>query len=458
MVDRLTHFKLTIGFECGVDKSVCPFGHPEYCYKCISTKFKDAHLLINLTDIKEDDTAEKRQEMNYIYIHRKYLDVLNIRHIIILSKTGLPGFNMPVGDHPMDATLLSGFIQANVLFSSTGLTESDSDDKFYNLDERRFYEFQYKHFNILLREGNECRVCLILNENASESLRELLSNFTDIFEDFFKAELIAFEQTCGTEILDPAKELVEKTFDIPMIYPQTLSAQIPPNVIDNLPLVQKGVFEFSKEILADEPYFFIPRVLRSTSRILGVVPKEEIIWNIYQMLRNKIIIPKDLEFKRDEIEEEEEGKKKEYELQRILDFQSAEVDPDRIKKYTPMEAIKKMKSYVKKAETAEKNLVYSQALNDYRCALTFAKEFKMESDIGKIAFKILEVIKLNKEVEIKFASDQAVKAEKKKDYIKALKYLFQMRELLMYDQEAEHEKRLVKIDQRIIKFQNIFKK
>ncbi len=170
----LTHFKLVIGFECGVDKSVCPFGHPEYCNKCISTKFKDARLLINLTDIKEDDTEERRQEMTYIYIQRKYLDVLNIRHIIVLSKGGLPGFNMAVGDYPIDATLLSGFIQANVLFSSEGLTESDEDDKFYNLEESRFYEFQYKHFNILLREGNNCRVCLILNETAADSLRELL--------------------------------------------------------------------------------------------------------------------------------------------------------------------------------------------------------------------------------------------------------------------------------------------
>ena len=452
----MTHFKLTLGFECGVDKSVCPYGYPEYCNKCIATKFKDAHLLINLADIKEEDTKEKRLEMNYIYIHRKYLDVLNIRHIIILSKHGLPGFNMAVGDHPIDATLLSGFIQANVLFSSEGLTESDADNQYYNLDEPRFYEFQYKHFNILLREGKNCRICLILNETAAESLRELLANFTDIFEEIFKAELIVFERTGGTEALDPAKELVEKTFDIPMIYPQTLSTQIPPNVIEKLPLVQKAVFEFGKDILSEEPYFFIPRVLKITSRILGVVSKEELIWSIYQMLRNKIIIPKDLEFQRDKIVEEEEGKK-EYELRKLLDFQSTEVDPKKIRHFTPMEGLMKMKSYMKMAEIAEKNLVYSQALNDYRCALTFAKEFKMETEIGKIAFKILEVIKLNKEVEINFASNQVIKAEKKKDYIKALKYLFQMRELLLYDSEAHNEKRIVKINQRIQKFQNMLR-
>ncbi|GAH95086.1 unnamed protein product, partial [marine sediment metagenome] len=36
-----------------------------------------------------------------------------------------------------------------------------------------------------------------------------------------------------------------------LIYPQTLSAQIPANIIDNFSLIQKAVFEYSNDLLKE---------------------------------------------------------------------------------------------------------------------------------------------------------------------------------------------------------------
>jgi len=457
-VKVLTHFKLKIGFECGVDKSICTLGYPEYCGKCISKKFSEAHFLTEVLDIAEEDREEKRQKMNYRYIWTKYRDILNIRHIIILSKTGIDLFNMPVGDLPIDATLLSGFIQANIIFSSEGLTKSDRMDFGSSLD-TRFYEFQYKHFNILLREGNLSRVALVLDKKASKNLRDLLSNFTAIFEGLYHKHIMAFSVHGNTKVFVPVKELIEKTFEIYMIYPQTLSAQIPPNIIENFTLIQQAVYEFSKDLLKEKSYFFIPNVLNITERILGVKSKEEIIWNIYQMCKNQIIVSKDLEFQRDEIESKEaEIKQRGYEISKIIEFKSAEVDPVKIQALPVDEAKKQMNNWIKRAEVAEKNHIYSDAINNLRCALIYAREFKLNTDIGRIAYKILEVIKLNKLVELKFATEQSKKAESKKDYVRALKYLFQIKDILLFDnRDDNHNKRVTKVGQKIQKLQNLIK-
>jgi hypothetical protein len=452
----MTFFKIVLGFECGVDKTVCALGYPDYCAKCISKKFKNAHLITEIGDVAEQDSVEKRQEMNYRYIWRKYQDILNIRHIIILSKGGLSLFNLPVGDDPINATLLSGFIQANVIFSDEGLTERDKKAELDWMIKERFYEFQYKHFNILLRDGNFSRVCLILDESASENLREFLSNFTEIFEEFYKKDLIEFDKTCSIDPYRSSKDLIEKTFEIYMIYPQTLSAQIPPNVIQNFPLIQRALYEYSKDLMKDNPYFFIPNLLTKTYRTLGVKSKEEIIWNIYQMLREKIILAKEMKFHREEIVlREQEIQEREYEIKTIIEMKDAEDIREESLKLSINEARKKMKLYFKKAEIAEKDAAYEIALTEYKRALQYAREFNLEPDIGKISYKILQVLKSNKLVEIKFASEQANKAEKKKDYITALKYLFQIRNILIGEySDEEYNKKLIKLDQRIDRLQN----
>jgi len=452
----MTYFKIVLGFECGVDKSVCSLGYPDYCAKCISKRFNDAHFLVEIENVNEEDSQEKRKEMNFRYIWRKYQDILNIRHVIILSKTGLAIFNLAVGDEPINANLLSGFIQANILFSDEALTDKDKHPKIEWAIEEKFNEFQYKHFNILLREGEYSRICLILDEKASNNLREFLSNFTEIFEDFYKKDLIEFETTNSINAFQSAKSLIEKTFEIYMIYPQTLSAQIPPSVIENFSLIQKALYDFSRDLLKDNPYFFIPNLLTKTYRTLGVKSKEEIIWNIYQMLRENIFISTEMKFQREEIvQREQEIQEREYEIQKIMEMKDIEEIKEETKDLTISDEKKRMKLYLKKGEIAEKDGAYEAALSEYKKALTYAQEFNLEPTIGKISYKVLQILKLNKEVELNFAAEQANRAEKKKDYITALKYLFQIRDMLIAEQaDEDYNKKIIKLDQRIDRLQN----
>lgn len=455
----MTYFKLVLGYECGVDKSVCPLGYPDYCPRCIFKKFKNAEFIIDKIETLEQDSDIKRQEMNYRYIWKKYKDILNIRHIIILSNNGVPIYNMAVGDFPIDAALLSGFIQANILFSSEKLAISDKKRTSQDTYDRKFYEFQYKDFNILLRNGKFCRICLILDNSASSNLRELLSHFVDIFEKIYGDKLKEFEKTGNLEFFKSIKKLIEKMFEVNLIYPQTLSAQIPPNIVDNFSLIQQAVFEYSNDLLKEKPYFFIPNILDTTARILGTIPREEILWNIYQMLRHNLILSKDLQFQRNELDIRKQKKKeREFEIRKILEKKELIEIVNESTLISIEEAHQKMNFYLKKAEVAKKNSAYQEALNEYEKALVYAKRYNAQAEIGKISFQILEVLRLNKEIELEFAKDQSTKAEKKKDYIKTLKYLFEIKDILTTEFDNENnEKKLIKLNQHIKKIQNLLR-
>ncbi|MFX1347519.1 MAG: hypothetical protein ACFE92_02500 [Promethearchaeota archaeon] len=449
----MTHFKLILGIDCGVDKSRCENGYPDNCFNCLSKRFSEANILINIYDVIEQQSEQKRREMLYKHIWRKYQDILTIRHVIILSKGGVPAFNMAIGDLPIDPSLIAGFIQANVVFSGEELTLIDKINP-----EKNFYEFEYKNFNLLLRVGTLCTTCLILDKRASGNLRDLLSNFTDILEGDYEDDLQEFDKTGDLSILDPVKNLVEKIFEITMIYPLTLSTQIPLNIFENFTPIQIAVYETCKELLKDEDYFFILTLINTTSKLLGVISKEEILWNIYQMIREDVIIWADLEFQRKELESKEEDiQKREYVIQKIMEIKDLDEIIFECQDMNEDVAMKKVKSLLKKGEIAEKDAAYQEALNEYQKALTYAKEFNMETMIGKISFKILEIIKLNEEVEIKFALEQASKSEKRKDYVVALKYLFQIREnLYNQNKDDKRDRQLQRIDSRIKKLQNFF--
>lgn len=452
----MTYFKVIFGLECGVDKSICSFGYPDYCSRCIYKKLTEANFLIENVEAIEQDTDEKKQEMNYINIWRKYKDILNIRHIIILAKKGIPIFNMPVGGRPFDATLLSGFIHANIIFSVGGLPRNVNNEN-SNLDyDRNFYEFNYKDFNILLRNGELCRICLILDNKPSNNLRDLLSKFVEIFEKFYENELKKFEKTGNLDLFNSAKKMIEKNFEINMIYPQALAFQILPNIINNFSIIQKAIFEFSNDLLKEKPYFFIPNLLNTTTRILGKISSEKILWNIYQMIQDGIIISKDLKFQRDELDIKNQNKQvRESEIQKILEKKEIKDVINECKFISFDEALKKIQFYSKKAEIAKKNSAYQEALNEYEKALAYAREFVIEPQAGNISFQILELLKLNQQVELEFIKDQVNKFERKKDYIKVLKYLFEIKDLLNSDLDMDkNEKMLIKVNQRIKKVQS----
>ncbi len=454
----MTYFKLIAGINCGIDKSVCQNGYPDNCFSCLAKKFSDAGFLMDIINVTEQHSEQKRKELLYKNIWDKYNDMVTIRHVIVLTKGGIPALNMNIGDLPINAGLISGFIQANVSFSAQELTILDK----FKL-EKKLYEFDYKNFNVLLYDGKLCRICLILDQKASNSLKELLIDFAGFFEDNYEDELKKVEELCDEDILEPAKKLIEKSFEINMNYPLILSSLIPPNIIENLSLVQKAIYECAKDLLKEDDYFFITYLMVKTSKLLGVVSDEEVLWNIRQLMKNNIILSQGLEFQKQEKQESEtmaqEKQEREDIFQKIKEKRDFEEIVFETHEMSIEEANIKINSLMKKAEITERNAAYQEALDEYQMALNYAKEFNMKKKVDEISSKISGITKLNKEVELKFAIQQASKYELKKDYVFALKYFFQIKDILIDENDdGKHDKQLKKIDRRIEKIQKQFKR
>jgi hypothetical protein len=361
---------------------------------------------------------------------------------------------MNIGDLPIDATLISGFIQANIMFSSKELTMLDK----LKLD-KRLYEFEYKNFHVLLYDGKLCRICLILNKKASDNLRELLADFTDIFEGEYEEKLIEVEELSEMSILEPAKRLIEKSFEIYMNYPLVLSSLIPPSVIENFSLVQKAVYECAKDLLKEDDYFFITYLITTTSKLLGVISDEEILWNIRQLMVEKIIISQDFDFQRQEIETiTKEKQEREVVFQKIKESKDFEEIIFETHGMGIKDAAVKIESLIKKGEIAERDAAYQEALDEYQMAYNYANEFNLDTVLEEISSKISEITKINKEVELKFAEKQAAKYELKRDYVITLKYLFQIKDILTSENDdGKHDKELKRINSKIKKIQKNFK-
>ncbi|MFW9882653.1 MAG: hypothetical protein ACFFG0_57050, partial [Candidatus Thorarchaeota archaeon] len=172
----MVYFQISsVGFDCGLDKNHCD-KYPDYCRECVKAKLENFGL-----DLKHNikftiiDSEEKRVQLFQDLIWQKFLDVLNIKHILLMAKeSGLELVDYPISGAGVNTHLLTGFIQANITFSESSTT-SIINGTIGN--SHQFYELQYEAFNILLKNGQFIRICLVLDRKASDSLKLLVTDF-----------------------------------------------------------------------------------------------------------------------------------------------------------------------------------------------------------------------------------------------------------------------------------------
>ena len=80
----MVYFQISpVGFNCGTDKNNCD-KYPDYCKECVKTQLEKFGL-----DLKHNikftiiDSEEKRIQMFQNLIWQKFLDVLNLKHILL---------------------------------------------------------------------------------------------------------------------------------------------------------------------------------------------------------------------------------------------------------------------------------------------------------------------------------------------------------------------------------------
>ncbi|TFG15821.1 MAG: hypothetical protein EU535_01075 [Promethearchaeota archaeon] len=453
----MVYFQLSrIGFNCGYDKSEC-IKYPDFCDECVKQRIEKLGLQVS-PNIKIEimDSEEKRIQLFRDLIWQKFLDVLNIKHILLMTKdSGLPIVNYPISGANVDVGLLTGFIQANITFSESG---SDSNYTDYVTD-HYFYELQYNTFNVLLRNGKYVRACLVLDHKASESLKSLVIEFLQKYEMRYKDNLIRVLKT-GALDFDSTIEFIIEFFNIKLVFPMILSHTIIPNILEaiNKNYIQMAIIKFAKEYLATKQFFFVNNLINEVKKIVDIDAKI-ILYEIYQLLMMEVVVPTTLETAESKLKmfrESHATRLANNELiSPIISSNKAIFElKEKAKTLTQKEAKILMKAFIKKGETAEKSSVYKEAMKEYEKALYLATGFEFQEEIGKISFIVLELDKKIKEMEIDYAETTAEKLEKNKDYINALRYYrIALKVLEDYSLLNESESRIKKLEKRVVKLQ-----
>jgi len=440
-----------IGFNCGYKRNNCP-NSSKSCRECIIERLKTMGFEINSdTKLFRIDSDEKRIQMERDLIWQKFLDVLNIKHIILMDKeSGLALLNYPVSAVDIEVELLSGFIQANITFSEStkGLNIGSS-----SIVEHPFYELQYKKFNMLLKNGEYIRLIMILDHKSSDHMKILVSHFLPEFEARFKEQLTIYKNT-GAFSSKNMVEFIIDSFNINLVFPMTLAYAIPPEFlkeINNDP-IQNAILNLARDTLSSKSFFYINTLLDKIKKIVNI-DAQVLLHGIYKLLNKKIIVPMQLETVVTNLEVAQEANQKR--AMKIKPISSIIIsDDDMTELEEQMEnlnqdsAKKVIKNLIKRGKTAEKSSTFDITQKEYNKALIVAKKFNLKDYISKISSMIFETEKKAKQVELGFALETGENAEKSKDYINAIYYyqkaLKILEGFLIYDGSDSRIKKLKK--------------
>jgi len=454
----MVYFQISpIGFDCGIDKNDCD-KYPDFCRECVKAQLEKFGLSLK-QNLKFTiiDSEEKRTQMFQDLIWQKFLDILNIKHILLMAKeSGLAIVDYPISGAGVNTQLLTGFIQANISFS---VSSNASNGYATNGKNHQFYEFQYENFNILLKEGEFLRTCLVLDHKASESLKTLVTEFLSDYESRYLDKISEHVKKGMMHFSDTIDFLID-TFNIKLVFPMVLTHTFLPNELELIKKnpIQKAIIDFAKQLLASKPFFFIINLIDEVQKIVHI-EANKILYEVYRLIEKNLILPTTIETAEDAVNDFQESRAVRIASNELISSIITNEDAinelkENAKHMSEDEVRSSINSFIKKAETAEKGLAYKEAQKEYEMALYLASGFDFKEEVGRISFMILELDKKIKELELEYALKVGEKAMKNKDYIKAINYYKQGLEILKDFQNFNgNESRIKKLEKKISNLQ-----
>ena len=146
-------------------------------------------------------------------MYQKLSDAENLQYILIIeNQGGVPCFSKGLTAITIDESLVSGFLTAISSFGQemgAKMTEKES--------KTGLEELSYGQFKIVVHEGKYVNVALVLIKRPSKTLKLKQQQFTEVFEDRFKDEVIQFTGRVLSDL--SVTPLIEEVFEIDLLYP-----------------------------------------------------------------------------------------------------------------------------------------------------------------------------------------------------------------------------------------------
>ena len=203
-----------------------------------------ATLIISIFAVKKQNDAKKRRKWaeDASIIH----DVIKIKHLLaIMKQSGTCVVERSYSKEKLEADLVSGFLTAIASFGK----EVGNKNKKESVGEAII--FDYQDFKILMMDGRYSRVALILDGVPTESLKDRLQSFINLFESSYPLE----NWKGNVSIFKDIDNLIESAFKITLIYPLVISKEADPaNIKSNL---QKALFEVAEAVQQEKQAFYL---------------------------------------------------------------------------------------------------------------------------------------------------------------------------------------------------------
>lgn len=161
------------------------------------------------------------------------------------------------------------------------------------------YTWQMENFSIMLADGDEIMVALMLDSEPSDSITQSLVNFTKDFEKQFKNALRDFRGNIRD--FQDAKILCEEEFNLFLMKPQVLPLEEEDINSAKLNVVERSLVKTARDLAKERGFFFIAPLIDETIKRSGHT-REKVIQSIFAMKNKKVLISLDI----DQISEESE--------------------------------------------------------------------------------------------------------------------------------------------------------
>lgn len=148
-------------------------------------------------------------------IYNKYMDVLNLDYFIIIEKrTGLNIYEKVLAGKDMDASLITGFLEA---IRSFGIELTGANEKSQTI------KLEYQQSKIIMSEFKDFRILLIMKDNPSQDFLDSIKSLSYDIDNTYGEDIAHF--TGNIDKFANIKELLDQHLETSLIYPLELKPQ-----------------------------------------------------------------------------------------------------------------------------------------------------------------------------------------------------------------------------------------
>lgn len=230
--------------------------------------------IFSFTTYKVAKNSKRKHEAHRQTIFNKYMDVLNLEYFIIIhKKSGLNVYEQILASKTIDATLITGFLEAIRTF---GIELTGADEQSQTI------KLEYHKSKVLMSEFKSFRILLIMKENPSQDFLESIKELSYDIDNKFGRQIENFKG--NTTLFAGIRDLLEQHLQTSLIYPLKIVQQD-----IKLKSDEKSMLNRAKSIMKKKntDYFIVTSLLSIRK---GFYAKEaELILNL---IKKKIFVPK----------------------------------------------------------------------------------------------------------------------------------------------------------------------